>query len=257
MLRVLYPLVFFATASLAHADVVVVTQNGVSFVPQSVRAYPGDVIRWIYTGGTHTVTSGSACAPDGLFNSPLDLKNSQFDWTVPASAAGSTIDYYCEPHCIFFQTGSIEVGREHVVTQKGFTFSPASITVAPGDRVRWVRTAGNHTVTSGSACAADGVSFDGVLTLTSTSFSWIVPASAAGSTIPYFCAPHCPFGMTGQITVTGAANPADINGDGAVNGADLAMLLSDWGASGGPSDINRDGIVNASDLAALLGAWTG
>ncbi|MGA1057090.1 MAG: GC-type dockerin domain-anchored protein [Phycisphaerales bacterium] len=49
---------------------------------------------------------------------------------------------------------------------------------------------------------------------------------------------------------------ADLNGDGTVNGADLAILLGDWGAgAGSPADFNGDGTVNGADLAILLGAW--
>jgi len=47
----------------------------------------------------------------------------------------------------------------------------------------------------------------------------------------------------------------DLNGDGAVNAADLAVLLGQWGAAGS-ADLNGDGIVDAADLAALLGAWS-
>ncbi|MFM7135191.1 MAG: di-heme oxidoredictase family protein, partial [Planctomycetota bacterium] len=48
----------------------------------------------------------------------------------------------------------------------------------------------------------------------------------------------------------------DLNLDGVVNAADLAMLLSVW-ASPDPEfgDFNRDGVVNAADLAFLLGRW--
>lgn len=248
-----------AAASFACADEIVVNQVGVTFVPQDISVYPGDTVRWVYTGGTHTVTSGSDCTPSGLFDSPLTIKNTEFVWTVPASAAATTIDYYCDPHCLFFQRGTIAVGTEHVVTQNGLVFTPSSITVAPGDRIRWVRTAGNHTVTSGADCAADGISFDGVLTLSSTQFSWIVPKSAAGTTIPYFCAPHCFFGMVGSITVTGGGggNPADLNNDGVVNASDLAILLNAWGTAGGAADVDGNGSVDAADLAAVLSAWTG
>ena len=50
--------------------------------------------------------------------------------------------------------------------------------------------------------------------------------------------------------------PPDINGDGSVDGADLAILLSNWGAIGGPADINHDQAVNGMDLGMLLGAWS-
>jgi len=46
----------------------------------------------------------------------------------------------------------------------------------------------------------------------------------------------------------------DLNGDGAINGADLATLLSQWGLNGS-ADLNGDGIVNGADLATLLANW--
>lgn len=49
--------------------------------------------------------------------------------------------------------------------------------------------------------------------------------------------------------------PADLNCDGVVNGADLGILLGDWGQKGVPGDITGDGPVNGADLGILLGAW--
>ncbi len=48
--------------------------------------------------------------------------------------------------------------------------------------------------------------------------------------------------------------PADLNGDGFVNGADLAQLLAQWGGAG-TADLNVDGVVNSADLAILLAQW--
>jgi hypothetical protein len=53
-----------------------------------------------------------------------------------------------------------------------------------------------------------------------------------------------------------ASDPADLDGDGAVNAADLGMLLGGWG-SPGATDINGDGTTDSVDLGILLGAWTG
>jgi len=52
--------------------------------------------------------------------------------------------------------------------------------------------------------------------------------------------------------------PCDIDGDGAVNGIDLAIVLARWG---GPAkdypkaDGDGNGIVDGADLALVLGAW--
>lgn len=73
--------------------------------------------------------------------------------------------------------------------------------------------------------------------------------------------------QNGPILSTGDVRPetivawpgltlGDLNGDGAVNGADLAELLSQWGGPGA-ADLNGDGVVDGSDLAMLLANWTG
>jgi hypothetical protein len=52
----------------------------------------------------------------------------------------------------------------------------------------------------------------------------------------------------------GPPNPADLNGDGVVNGADLGMLLAAWGTPAG--DLNGDGTTDGADLGVLLAAWS-
>jgi uncharacterized membrane protein len=53
-----------------------------------------------------------------------------------------------------------------------------------------------------------------------------------------------------------APRAADVEFDGVVNGADLAVLLATWGSCDGcPADLDRSGIVDSVDLALLLGAW--
>jgi hypothetical protein len=49
--------------------------------------------------------------------------------------------------------------------------------------------------------------------------------------------------------------PADLDGNGTVNGSDLAVLLGAWGGASAVADLNADGVVNASDLAVMLGSW--
>ena len=53
-----------------------------------------------------------------------------------------------------------------------------------------------------------------------------------------------------------ASCPADLDGDGDVDAADIAELLVAWGANPGhPADFDGDGDVDAADLAELLAAW--
>ncbi|MBM4110029.1 MAG: hypothetical protein FJ254_01560 [Phycisphaerae bacterium] len=61
------------------------------------------------------------------------------------------------------------------------------------------------------------------------------------------------------LTVPGAppcpgSCPADLNGSGTVDGADLGLLLSSWGNMAG-GDVNGDGITDGADLGALLSGW--
>jgi hypothetical protein len=48
----------------------------------------------------------------------------------------------------------------------------------------------------------------------------------------------------------------DLNG--AVNGADLGLLLSGWGTCGTPcpGDLDRNGFVEGFDLGLLLSNWS-
>ncbi len=50
---------------------------------------------------------------------------------------------------------------------------------------------------------------------------------------------------------------SDLSGDGIVDGADLGILLGQWGPAtpATVSDINHDGVVDGADLGMLLGAW--
>lgn len=59
-------------------------------------------------------------------------------------------------------------------------------------------------------------------------------------------------------SVPGVPASADLNDDGAVNGADLALMLGRWGTCGCGcvEDLTGDGQVDGSDLAILLGAWS-
>jgi Right handed beta helix region len=62
------------------------------------------------------------------------------------------------------------------------------------------------------------------------------------------------------VTVVVEAAAPDLNGDGVVNGLDLAVLLAAWGRcpappAACPADLDASGGVNGLDLAMLLASW--
>ncbi len=59
-----------------------------------------------------------------------------------------------------------------------------------------------------------------------------------------------------KVLNVGCPSPlGDLDANGVVDAADLAILLGAWGQSG-PADLDGSGTVDAGDLAILLGAWT-
>ncbi len=88
-------------------------------------------------------------------------------------------------------------------------------------------------------------------TVDSPPAGWVVTATATLE----------PIGATSELSacidVIAGGDPADLDGDGAVDAADLAILLAAWGTADREADLNTDGVVDAGDLAILLAAWTG
>lgn len=67
-----------------------------------------------------------------------------------------------------------------------------------------------------------------------------------------------PFVDLGGNTLCGC--PADLDGDGAIDGNDLGLLLAAWGPCGKAAcqaDLDRSGAVDGADLGALLNDWVG
>ncbi len=61
--------------------------------------------------------------------------------------------------------------------------------------------------------------------------------------------------LASPVLAGGCPCPGNLDGNGSVDAADLAILLGAWGSKGGSADLNGDGHVAADDLAILLGAW--
>jgi trimeric autotransporter adhesin len=61
------------------------------------------------------------------------------------------------------------------------------------------------------------------------------------------------------LSLSASCCVGDVDGNGAVDGADLATLLGLWGVvpAGTPADIDGNGVIDGADLAAMLGGWGG
>jgi hypothetical protein len=58
------------------------------------------------------------------------------------------------------------------------------------------------------------------------------------------------------VVLAFAPSPADLNGDGSVDGNDLGQLLAGWGPCAGcAGDLNQDGVIDGIDLGRLLAQW--
>ncbi len=105
--------------------------------------------------------------------------------------------------------------------------------------------ANNNAVTSLTSAPVNGffepVTYRGAF---SPSQNWLCNWTAADA-----------FGMLIKpVGVCAVACLADLTGDDTVGGADLGLLLGNWG-NGGAGDLNNDGVVNGADLGLMLGAW--
>lgn len=92
--------------SVARAATHEVVQSGLAFDPAALEIAAGDTVHWTWSTGTHTVTSGTPCTADGLFNAPLDSSNPEFSFTFNDPGI---YDYFCNFHCAFGMTAVVTV----------------------------------------------------------------------------------------------------------------------------------------------------
>jgi len=269
----------------AAAETHVVEAISTWFSPSEITVIPGDTIRWEYVSGyPHTVTSGTDCVPDGLFDEPLANPGDIFEWVVPDDAAAS-ISYFCAPHCEMGMMGQINV----TVPAGPSVLSFGSYERAP-DGTGWVEVMWQSDASIvGFQFNLIGATITGVDSGLAEKYQWVVDHNDTLVLAYAFGTPPIPpqgnaahlltlaiesagaeLSLNGAIFVGADGDPlkvdatdvldlggcdADVNGDGIADVTDLLAVIAAWGGAGGAEDVNGDGSVDVSDLLAIISAW--
>ena len=102
MKKILLPL--FCLLSLqSEAKTWTVNVQNYQFSPATLNVMVGDVIHWVLIDGTHTTSSVSVPSGANAWDSPMDITNTTFDYTV--TQAGS-YSYQCNFHASLGMVGS-------------------------------------------------------------------------------------------------------------------------------------------------------
>lgn len=175
--------------------------SGPRFDPDEITIVVGDTIRFVSVTGDHTVTSGTGSDDPNvgdLFNAVVDEGD---DFRFVFNTAG-TVDYFCIPHEDDGMTGTVTVNAPTAkivdVFVSGTAFNPATVTLNPGDQIRWT-VSGSHTITSGVG-PADPLVGDLFDETVGNGAVYTATFNNIGS-IDYFCRIHFAMGMTGTINV--------------------------------------------------------
>ncbi len=101
-----------AAAEAGPTPAVIVVANDYKYVPAKVTVKVGDTVRWTFTKGTHSVTSGTSCTKAaGTLELDSGEQSSPFTYDHTFTTAG-TYPYFCTymQHCSMFnQQGTVTV----------------------------------------------------------------------------------------------------------------------------------------------------
>lgn len=146
-------------------------------------------------------------------------------------------------------------------------WGPGISLMAPGQRVLCASGTTTYTTRDGTSFAAPHVSGTASLMLAvnpyldAQSIRTILEATAVDLDEPGYDL-FTGFGrLDAAAAVAAVPAPGDVDRNGAVNGADLAIVLGSWGAClpdvSCDADVDGSGTVDGVDLSLVLGGWTG
>jgi thermitase len=164
---------------------------------------------------------------------------------------------------------TVAVASVTAANVRAFTsnYGPEVDIAAPGDQIYSLNSSGGYTFKSGTSMATPHIT--GIMAL----MRQVNPTMTFGQMRDAIDETARDIGSAGFDIFTGhgVANahlalerardtfqPADLNGDGTVDGVDLSVMLAAWGpcvTASCAGDINQDDTVDGTDLSALLAAW--
>lgn len=227
----------------------------------------------LYLDDTLLLRKGDASPVKGLTYSNLGTSsrvdlNDSGDWVVGTGLSGDTA------------TNQIIVKNGAKVAQKGdaapetggrliTTFNSAPVTVDGGGNVFWYATLDGDAATNQGLWRGDELLVQkGVATAEGLTFTSLAGTTATGGITEGFATSRngkyvifrgvLSTGSVGAFLLTFDTDlRGDVNGDGFVDGEDLAIVLGAWGPCFAcEADITGDGEVDGEDLAIVLGGWS-
>lgn len=184
------------------------------------------------------VLSGSVPAPVP-FDDPLDsAANASWPLTIPAGTKICPGDYY-------------------LTTYGQRTDDPANGGTSPANLAWFIyNTSGINIVDANGLHGWRAANFPspGFVVYTGLNGAYVVQAGDDPNDLYNVC--YSIVGIQSNSAACTAPCPADLNGDGQVNAADLGILLGGWGGNApGAALAAPTNVIDAADLGVLLGGW--
>ena len=162
-----------------------------------------------------TLISQSLGSPGNFDARPAPVSEQQKPDSAPITF-GDNFESPAAPDGIVIaiaNTWEVKVGAS------GDTFTPNVVNITIGDTVHWTWVGIGHTVTSGSPCTINSNFCSPSDTNCTTPTTSNPPSTYSHTfnqvgTVPYFCAIHCFFGMTGTINVAPAISALSFDANG-------------------------------------------
>jgi hypothetical protein len=198
--------------------------------------------------GTATVTSTNEAVQNSSIALPVSIRVLRA--SNPSFSSASDSNAVTVP--VAANVGTTPVDTSIAVSNLGFTADQATMDI---DEVQIP--SGPFSLVSGTTTGVGANAASVVVRFNPTGLS---PGTYQATATIRTSDENVPGAANSQIVATlvatlgGSANPADLNGDGVVNGADLGILLAAWGGSG-TGDLNGDGTINGADIGILLANW--